>query len=402
MDTNDERSLIPVPDRSLASPTAGAERILSAMVGETLALARDTTVERIDLDELVREAKRIQRCEGMTPEDIQAFGLFLQAATGGHPEAQYHLRHCYLHGYGIQEDRKLALEWLTKAAESGFAAAQYLLREHDDGWDDDYFDLFDMALFMSAVQGDADAQCEIAQFYCGIVRGLLGHVRAAEWYTEAAVSGSAEAQFELGLCLSGGTKDRTPGDCRGRDFMKQFFCWEITKELRTFLHGQKVPFDVLNARTGEVIIPGNQEISMPMVRKLAKEHDQVTTASSVIVTSIGNAVAIQKRKAAKWFRRAAEQGHGNARRHLALCYQFGDGVKADLAQAFAWLQLYADEMDDLAQWMLARVGFLMNADKDAEAAKKEAAALVASMSGSELETAQNLYRNLRELYFKKR
>lgn len=44
MSTNDERSLIPVSDRLLASPAAAAERILSAMVGETLVVAREEAV----------------------------------------------------------------------------------------------------------------------------------------------------------------------------------------------------------------------------------------------------------------------------------------------------------------------------------------------------------------------
>src|SRR5437762_736964 len=41
-------SLVPVPDSSLASPTPGAKRIVSAIVGETLALIRCEEVKKAE------------------------------------------------------------------------------------------------------------------------------------------------------------------------------------------------------------------------------------------------------------------------------------------------------------------------------------------------------------------
>ncbi len=44
-------------------------------------------------------------------------------------------------------------------------------------------------------------------------------------------------------------------------------------------------------------------------------------------------------KAVYWFRKAAEQGHGKAQSWLGVCYEHGDGVAKDIAEAVRWYQL---------------------------------------------------------------
>lgn len=217
METNDERSLIPVPDRSLASPPAAAERILSAMVGETLALVRDSTVEQIDLDALVREAKRIQRRKRMTPEDIQAFELFHQAARAGHREAQFHVSDCYVHGFGIRSDGEMALEWLKKSAHSGCAEAQVELGSFYRGTGSLFY-LWGNAVHRfernyseaakwfraAAEQGHPDGQTRFGVF-CGLGIGVAKDVgEAANWYRKAAEQGDMAAQSNLAGCYRDG------------------------------------------------------------------------------------------------------------------------------------------------------------------------------------------------------
>ena len=46
-------------------------------------------------------------------------------------------------------------------------------------------------------------------------------------------------------------------------------------------------------------------------------------------------------KAAKWYRRAAEQGHSAAQANLAGLYHGGKGVPRDLARAYKWWGLAA-------------------------------------------------------------
>lgn len=69
MSDNEIHSLIPFVGSSLATTTAGTDRVMSAMVEEMLAHGREALVT-IDADALVREGKRLYRGEGMTEEDI--------------------------------------------------------------------------------------------------------------------------------------------------------------------------------------------------------------------------------------------------------------------------------------------------------------------------------------------
>src|SRR6266487_2149545 len=112
-----ERSIVPRPSHELIAALTGRNRILSEIVRNSLALAKH--VAPLDLEALVREGKRIQRRSGMTPEDIQAFRLFYQAATAGHSEAQWLVAECYSRGDGVPRDWTEAAEWYRRAAEQG-------------------------------------------------------------------------------------------------------------------------------------------------------------------------------------------------------------------------------------------------------------------------------------------
>ena len=53
--------------------------------------------------------------------------------------------------------------------------------------------------------------------------------------------------------------------------------------------------------------------------------------------------------AAKWFRRAAEQGHANAQYRLGLRYSQGQGVPKNIVQAYMWWSLAAAKGDEDAR-----------------------------------------------------
>ena len=105
------------------------KRILSSMVADTLALARDAAIAPVDLDDVVRAAKRLYRSKGkgMTEENIRAFNLLYRAAQAGHSVSHSLAWRCYSSGDEIQMDQVKAMEWLTKSADAGFAMALTLL-----------------------------------------------------------------------------------------------------------------------------------------------------------------------------------------------------------------------------------------------------------------------------------
>ena len=63
------------------------------------------------------------------PNYEKAGEWFRRAAQQGHPEAQYELALCYLHGEGVAKKPQFeeALRYLVPAAENGIAGAQYTL-----------------------------------------------------------------------------------------------------------------------------------------------------------------------------------------------------------------------------------------------------------------------------------
>jgi len=179
---------------------------MSEMIESSLAVARDSAPAKIDLDALVCEGKRLYRGVGMTEEDIQAFGLFLRAAMGGHSEAQYLVSRCYHWEHGAQLDEAQALDWLRKSAEAGFSEAQYWLGNaysYGDGVLQDDGEAFKW-YSKAAEQGNADAQRNLGLCYqCG--DGVPNdEAKAAKWYRKAAEQGDPDAQCTLGYCYSVG------------------------------------------------------------------------------------------------------------------------------------------------------------------------------------------------------
>ena len=61
---------------------------------------------------------------------------------------------------------------------------------------------------------------------------------------------------------------------------------ELTESLSNVLLGEKIPLDVVNAETGEIIIPANRKITKTLLRKLAGVHDHIDIDPSPIRNKI--------------------------------------------------------------------------------------------------------------------
>jgi DNA-directed RNA polymerase subunit beta len=57
---------------------------------------------------------------------------------------------------------------------------------------------------------------------------------------------------------------------------------ELTEKLSNILLGEKIPLDVVNAETGEIIIPANRKITKTLLRKLALVYDHIEIDPSPI------------------------------------------------------------------------------------------------------------------------
>jgi DNA-directed RNA polymerase subunit beta len=61
---------------------------------------------------------------------------------------------------------------------------------------------------------------------------------------------------------------------------------ELTEALSNILLGEKIPLDVVNAETGEIIIPANRKITKTLLRKLAGVYDHIDIDPSPIRNKI--------------------------------------------------------------------------------------------------------------------
>ncbi|MCF6312615.1 MAG: DNA-directed RNA polymerase subunit beta [Verrucomicrobiales bacterium] len=74
---------------------------------------------------------------------------------------------------------------------------------------------------------------------------------------------------------------------------------QLTDKLSDILLGEKIPLDVVNERTGEIIIPANRKITKTLLRKLAAVYDNIEIDPSPIRNKIFEIVAVFEAKFAE-------------------------------------------------------------------------------------------------------
>ena len=113
----------------------------------------------------------------------------------------------YREGYGTAVDHVEAVKWVRKAAEQGFARAQYdlgLMYEFGTGVERSNEKAAEWYL-KAAEQGYAEAQCNLGYMYANGTGVEQSYVKAAEWFLKAAEQGDADAQYHLGVMYRDGT-----------------------------------------------------------------------------------------------------------------------------------------------------------------------------------------------------
>ncbi len=71
---------------------------------------------------------------------------------------------------------------------------------------------------------------------------------------------------------------------------------QLTESLSNILLGEKIPLDVVNSETGEIIIPANRKITKTLLRKLAQVYDRIEIDPSPIRNKINEIIGSFKKK----------------------------------------------------------------------------------------------------------
>ena len=142
----------------------------------------------------------------------------------------------------------------------------------------------------------------------------------------------------------------------------------------------RVMRDIPNPRKPTLGFASKQEFAMPespppalslaALRQMAA-GDAMAQFHLGVMYHMGEGVPQDDAEAAKWTRRAAEQGHPQAQHNLGVAYHKGDGVPQDFAEAAKWTRRAAEQGHPQAQNNLgvAYVDGIGIAEDCAEAAK---------------------------------
>lgn len=71
---------------------------------------------------------------------------------------------------------------------------------------------------------------------------------------------------------------------------------ELTQRFADLLLRERLPLDITNSQTGEVIIPANYKILMPQIRKMAKFYDVIETDPSPVRCKIRQVIEAAEKK----------------------------------------------------------------------------------------------------------
>ena len=80
--------------------------------------------------------------------------------------------------------------------------------------------------------------------------------------------------------------DRRKTTSKKKDELRE----QLTEALSNILLGEKIPLDVVNAQTGEIIIPANRKITKTLLRKLATVYDHIEIDPSPIRNKISEII----------------------------------------------------------------------------------------------------------------
>jgi len=278
---------------------------------------------------------------------------YMRLARQGRICAQYNLGGMFNHYKGLPDNDPQAIKWIRKAAESGFAEAQFYLGLT-------YY-------YGEGVLKKIKTRLRLLPrrwftYYHG--EGLPKNDRqAVNWFRKAAENGHAKAQYTLGWMYASG---------RG---VRSVLCSWFNKLKLIYANGEGVPKDSHQA--------------LDWFRKAAAREQAFAQYTLGEIYANGDGVVKDKLQALEWFRKSATNGYAKAQYTLGEIYANGDGVPEDNVQGYAWYYLVANRPvkgRKHAREALAAIR------KDAE---KELAAIKSRMTTDQISEAERLSRKFK-------
>jgi len=110
---------------------------------------------------------------------------------------------------------------------------------------------------------------------------------------------------------------------------------------------------------------------MKWYRKAAEQNYAEAQNSLGVCYEKGQGVTKNQAEALKWFRKATEQNLAMAQYNLGICYEYGRGVAEDSVEAYKWVLLAARQGDeDAKNYMTTMERMLLRPEQIAEGQKR--------------------------------
>lgn len=221
--------------------------------------------------------------------------LLLRAAKQGDAESAYlAAMTCYDGDCDLLEWEECA-QWITRAAEGGYAPAQY----------------------------------QLGDFYsyggCGLAED---EEKSLLWYEKAAAQGNTKAMCALGSCCA------WDGDMAAAEqWYRKAAAAGDKKALSAFAEVQQ-----------EIAQSSDEpEVAAPALTEAAAAGDEWAMCRLGEMYQQGEGVEKDEAKAVEYYLKAAQKGNAEAQYALAMCHLLGRGTREDLTYAWLWMQRAADK-----------------------------------------------------------
>jgi hypothetical protein len=296
-----------------------------------------------------------------------------RAAAGGEVTAQFYLGSAYFNGDGVATNEVESLKWMRLAADQGLARAQFYLghwyENGDAGLPQDY-EQAAKYYRLAADQGHALAQNDLGWLYVQGEGVPQDPVTAIKWYRLAAGQGNDLGEANLGWMYSQGQgveknydlADKWMRQAAAQGSARLQYNYATMLEQQIDRNGVQVAnfpqaaewlrkaadqgYDKAEVELAELYNTGklgddrdHRAQCIPWYLKAAAQgNTDAQSAVGELATYYPGNPLLKSVNAVETQRQAAENGDFQAQFGLAKRYQTGDGVPADAAQAFTWMQ----------------------------------------------------------------
>ncbi|ACE06545.1 hypothetical protein Aasi_1218 [Candidatus Amoebophilus asiaticus 5a2] len=297
-----------------------------------------------------------KRLKGKVLDEQEAIKHCKEGATIGHMYAQYVLGNKYRSGrQGLKRNYAKAKRWYEKAAEQGYAEAQYKLGAMYDNGEGVTIDFIEAkkCYEKAACQGVAVAQARLASlYYYG--RGVqLNRAEAERLCLQIrekiaidAQKGDADCQLSLGWMYYHG--------CGIRRNYSRAMAWYLKSANQGCAAAQN-NLGVMYAYDWFGAIKKDYTKAREWYQKAAEQGYAHAQSNLGGLYYSGQGVEKDDRKACEWYQKAAEQGYAHAQYSLGIMYRNGFGVGKDNIKAIEWFRKAAEKGYEDAQIILNSV-----------------------------------------------